>query len=564
MTSTRPRPDVAALVRTAQAALDTIFRAPSLDPALETLAGLVMEGTGIDACSISLADGTDMVVRGAGGWPVPVVGMRVRLGQGLAGRTAATRAMVEILDTHAAAAEGTFVPLGPIMDAYRSALGVPIIAFDDPSPLPLGVIIGVRHEPGVFEPLIRNRLELIAGILATAIRDYEERRQVQDHLEQARNHLAGLQEIALAAATQPGYQEITQAVVRVARQTLGISLATLWHRSRVDEDVIELVAWDGTTEEPPTGTRAQLQVGPVTESILEGRTTMCPDLRGPNRVQYERVARWAERTGVHAVASAPLRVGGRILGALAVFNEEPHEFSADERALLDLLAGQAAVALENARLLREAQEGIAHRDLLVAEMHHRVKNNLQTMAGLLNMQARAAGPPADTILQESANRVHSMAEVHDLLTSSESATVGLDDLVQRVSGKARVALGLDRLGITVTVDCPPVRVGSRQATALALVLNELITNAAIHGVIPRGPGAITIAAEPRNTHWLVTVTDEAPGTPRTFDPSREGHLGTRIVTSLVKDELQGTLRHIPQEHGYRVEVGFRVLAGASD
>ena len=177
---------------------------------------------------------------------------------------------------------------------------------------------------------------------------------------------------------------------------------------------------------------------------------------------------WPEgRAGTHAVR-LPLRWRGRTIGELVVDRDTP--FSDDDRQLLDAIANQAAVALEHGRM--------ALRGVLAQEIHHRVKNNLQTVASLLRLQARAEGVDPRKALGDSVNRILAIAAVHEELTEHREDVVDLAELVDRL--RAMLVQGLVA-GKAVSAELTPVELAGQRATALALVFSELLSNALEHG-----------------------------------------------------------------------------------
>jgi len=241
-----------------------------------------------------------------------------------------------------------------------------------------------------------------------------------------------------------------------------------------------------------------------------------------------RIAWPGGRAGKHAVRT-PLRWKRRVIGELVA--DRDTAFTDDERALLEAIAHHAAVALEHGRAVM--------RGVLAQEIHHRVKNNLQTVASLLRLQSRAEGVDPREALEHSVNRILAIAAVHEVLTEQREEDVDLADLIDRL--RAMLVQGL-AAGRDVQASLEPVPLGGQRATALALVFSELLQNALEHGA-----GAVRIELAQRNGDVVLAIADEGSG----VDGAADG-TGLSIVQALVRDELHGSF----DLSGSRAEVIF--------
>jgi len=241
---------------------------------------------------------------------------------------------------------------------------------------------------------------------------------------------------------------------------------------------------------------------------------------------------WPEgRAGTHNVR-LPLRWKRRQIGELVCDRDTP--FTEDERALLGSIAHHAAVALEHGRAVM--------RGVLAQEIHHRVKNNLQTVASLLRLQARATDTDPRNALEDSVNRILAIAAVHEVLTEQREEVVELRDLLERL--RAMLVQGLAG-GKDVRADLESVSIAGNRATALALVFSELLQNALEHG-----GDNVQIELAQLNGEVVLAIADNGDGI-----PSDAGGTGLSIVQALVRDELQGRL-DLRSEGGTRAEVIF--------
>ena len=243
---------------------------------------------------------------------------------------------------------------------------------------------------------------------------------------------------------------------------------------------------------------------------------------------------WPEgRPGAH-VLRLPLRWKRRQIGELVCDRDTP--FTADEKQLLETIAHHAAVALEHGRAVM--------RGVLAQEIHHRVKNNLQTVASLLRLQARGADDvDPRKALDDSVNRILAIAAVHEVLTERRDEEVELADLLDRL--RAMLVQGLVA-GKHVESRLEPVSLAGHRATALALVFSELLGNALEHG-----GSSVRVDLAQRNGDVVLAISDDGGGM------SGDGHgTGLSIVRALVRDELRGTLSLESDAGGLRAEVVF--------
>jgi two-component sensor histidine kinase len=209
----------------------------------------------------------------------------------------------------------------------------------------------------------------------------------------------------------------------------------------------------------------------------------------------------------------------------------------------------AIVLLRDVTELRRRERQLVSKEATIREIHHRVKNNLQTVAALLRLQGRRmAEPSAREALDDAVRRVGSIALVHETLSQSFDETVNFDDVADRLLRSV-----LDVAGDGERGRVAGQRIGSfgsipgQTATALAMVLTELIQNAAQHAYpeapgleVPRARGGVSVAANRIRDRLRVRVSDDGVGMPADVDAGAS--LGLSIVRTLVESELNGTLR----------------------
>ncbi len=206
------------------------------------------------------------------------------------------------------------------------------------------------------------------------------------------------------------------------------------------------------------------------------------------------------------------------------------------------LADGALVLVEDVTDAVRRDQELHVKEMAIREVHHRVKNNLQTIASLLRIQARrSASEEAARALEEAVERVSSMAVVHEMLASSADESVDLAAAVSTVVDMVRRGLTGQNSDIRIAVRGDTGLVPAQVATSLALVVAELVHNAIEHGVGPLGRGTVDVSLYRRPTDVTLEVRDSAGALEPGFEAGSSSHLGLAIVKTVVEDDLRGTL-----------------------
>lgn len=191
--------------------------------------------------------------------------------------------------------------------------------------------------------------------------------------------------------------------------------------------------------------------------------------------------------------------------------------------------------------LRRRERALLTKDSTIREIHHRVKNNLQTVAALLRLQARRIeSPEGRDALVEAVRRVGAIAVVHETLAHQHGDDADFDEVADRI-----VALTRDLAeGAQVRRVGSAGRLPTGIVTSLAMVLAELLSNAVQHGLAGQ-PGEVTLRLEATGRRITAAVSDSGVGLPPGFSPVQSAGLGLRIVRTLVSEELGGAVTWEP-------------------
>jgi len=180
---------------------------------------------------------------------------------------------------------------------------------------------------------------------------------------------------------------------------------------------------------------------------------------------------------------------------------------------------------------------------MIQEIHHRVKNNLQTIAALLRLQARRTGSPeVASMLQETINRILSIAVVHEFLARQESGDVDMREVAQQIIGEVTRSILDPEKRIRFSLEATAVSLPTQQATSCALVMNELLHNAVEHGFETTNEGTVTLRLASEGNRVTLVVVDDGKGLPTGFTLQGDQSLGLQIVQTLVREDLKGTFQ----------------------
>jgi PAS domain S-box-containing protein len=240
---------------------------------------------------------------------------------------------------------------------------------------------------------------------------------------------------------------------------------------------------------------------------------------------------------------------GEVLGGLFLGHENPAMFTQRHERLVEGMAAQAAIAIDNARLFQAERERSDQLAMAVREVHHRVKNSLQGVSALLEIQLLpgVTALPVESI-RDSLSQIKTIALVHDLLAHDKPiGNVDAAQVLSKLIAMLSVSIGLPDHPFPIRLTADSVSMPIRHAIALALAVNELITNAAKHSrtSLTKDPfshgGTIDVSLQKHEDEVCVSVQDDGPGFPQGFDPVHDAHIGLEMVQVLVSTDLRGAV-----------------------
>ncbi|TMI76141.1 MAG: GAF domain-containing protein [Bacillati bacterium ANGP1] len=527
-----------------------IGSALDLDTTLHLITKTTAEVMGMDSCSIYLLDpaGEYLVLKATTGLAPDAVGRaRLRFGEGLTGWAAGEGKPVASSD---AASDPRFVYLPETHEYnFRSLAAVPLVT--------AGKVIGaINVQTTAQHEYPDDELELL-GVIADLAAGAIEKATLYDNMRRQIMELSTLAEVSQTVTSPLYLEEILRLILEMAARMLDAKTCSLM---LIDETTGELVITAAQSAGHAYLNRPRLKVGEGITGLVarQARAIAVFDVLADPRFLAKEMA---EQEGLRALLSVPLVVRDKAIGVVNCYKASPHRFTEAETTLLTTLANQTALAIENANLVV--------RSAVIREMHHRVKNNLQTIAMLLRLQLRDGREVSGReVLTETINRVLSIAAVHEILSVEGFRLINLRQLLERVADS--VTHGMTRPGVSIDVSVrgDDIYLASQQATSLALAVNELLQNAFEHAFPQRTTGRIEIRVTQQEMGLMLEVEDDGRGLPQKFDPATGADLGLKIVHALVTEDLGGTLvfsgaphRTVPGGAGTRAVITIPRISG---
>jgi two-component sensor histidine kinase len=201
----------------------------------------------------------------------------------------------------------------------------------------------------------------------------------------------------------------------------------------------------------------------------------------------------------------------------------------------------AIVAIQDVTDELQKEQELKIKTAMIQEIHHRVKNNLQTIAALLRLQARRTGnSEVAEQLRESIGRIISIAVVHEFLSLEETSVINIHEVSNRILAEVRNGVMDHARPINLTLEgMRTFTLPAQQATSCALIINELVQNAVEHAFAGLPGGSIVVRLAEQGDSLYIEIQDDGRGLPHDFDVARQGGLGLQIVRSLVREDLKG-------------------------
>ncbi|WP_420641271.1 GAF domain-containing protein [Candidatus Leptofilum sp.] len=519
-TAPSARPQALGALREIARALSTAW---DLDTTLNLIVQKTTEVMHVDSCTIYLLDpdGRTLRLRASTGLASRAVGRAtLNVGEGMTGFAVESNEPIFARDAQ-------HDPHFKLVDEAEETPFISLLA------VPLHIeanLIGAMnvqtrtpHDFNANEVALLSLIgDIAAGALAKAQLYDKQTRQIEEM-----RALAQVSEVV----TSPQYlDDILDVVTEMAAKMMDTAVCAIFLLNDAGTHLeLRSARRDQTAYEhrPPLPTSA---IHSVIGTVLHtGQPIYIGNVQSDPRYQGQALAR---QEGLVSLLSVPLSVRDRVIGVFNCYTTESRQFTTEQQTLFATLANQTALAIENARLVTNTA--------VVREMHHRIKNNLQTVAMLMQLQLGDADR-LDTreVLQTNIHRIRSIAAVHEILSEKGFRLVDVKDVLERITRTTAETMTPPGQSLTIRVFGEALTLPSKPATAIALVVNELVQNSLEHAFgVQSVPGHIEVSLGRSPEQIIIIVRDNGRGLPTNVTPG----LGLEIVETLVQEDLNGRLK----------------------
>ncbi len=470
----------------------------------------------------------------------------LKWGEGTPGYVAASGQAVVIGDM---TVNPPTVPSKAAPHGFRAVIVVPVKAKGEL----LGTLALVNRQPVEFTPEVVEMITAMGNQLGIAVanaRLYET--QLREN-----EKLTALVDISSGSAQQLELEPLLQRILERAATLLEAGASYISHYDAKEEQVEIVAASANFTRLIGMQYPATLGLFGQVRPQRQGRIFTREEV-----VQhgYSPILREAD---VRSALVAPLISRNELIGALSLtrHGENAAEFTPANLELMEAFASRAAVAIDNAQLLKDLGHKNRLLQLLIEEAHHRIKNNLQMVSGLLQLEANTAQVGSTTeFLRTAITRIQAIAQVHNLLSEDMPEKVDVHTLITTIVH----TLGSSAPGTNgapeVIIEVEHLWLGADQAVPLALIVNELVSNSFLHGRAREGQQLrAQIQCRQQDGHVQLVVADNGGGLEDGKDWREFEGQGMNIVAQLAQVNLRGDLQIHSRDGGVRAELQFEVV-----
>ena len=489
------------------------------------------------------------------GTPTPR-GHRQKIGEGLIGKAAQSKKTIVANDV---SKEPSYVVF--YQTKTKAELTIPLLVED----YLVGVLDIQDIKKNAFTRDDISILESIANYISYVIEEKQKEEDVKRRAAQA----GLIYKVGQRVSSELELQALLSEIVTSVREAFNYYGATLL---LLDEDTGKLILKSitgGHADIMPKDLSFAIGEGLVGHAAATGKTQASGDVsKDP---YYVRMAEEVTKSEL----SVPIKSGEKVIGVLDIQSDEFDAFDETDAAAMETLSTQIAAAIENARLYEQAQREITERkraetllkgslkekEVLLKEIHHRVKNNMQIISSLLRLQAwRIKNKKMQEMFNVSQDRIKSMALIHEkLYQSKDLARIDFSDYTKSLVNNLVSMYRAGMEDIDIKLEMEEFYLDINTAIPLGLIINELVSNSLKHafpdGGKPKGEISISLRSDDKGRSTLL-IGDNGVGLPEDLDLNKIDSLGLQLVNDLV-DQIDGSLE-LQRRGGTAFKIAFNI------
>jgi len=362
-------------------------------------------------------------------------------------------------------------------------------------------------------------------------------------------------DMGIALTESAGLAEMAKKCSEICCSYTDAIAAGIWLYDK-NIDRLYLQALAGTFEGNPF---PDVQLAPGEASAGRIAREMLPfATKDPARIPWFNNREFLVSNSVSFFSGFSIVVESRLIGVLELY--ACHPFCWDLLNTLDALSDEMAMGFERKIIEEQIRNSLEEKEVLLREIHHRVKNNMQVITSLLNLQARTIDDRKyREMFDESKNRIRAMAIVHEKLYRTEDiARIDISDYIASLANGLFMFYGVSSSLVSLSIDAKDIVFGIDTAIPCGLIINELLTNALKYAFPDDREGFIWITIKKDDStknSYTLTVRDNGIGLPEGYDFRDSKSLGILLVTSLAEHQLQGSVK-VTRESGTEFCVHF--------
>jgi PAS domain S-box-containing protein len=383
-------------------------------------------------------------------------------------------------------------------------------------------------------------------------RDVTQRKKMERELRQGYQTLAVLNDLLSLSLSPAPLVELLQQALQTLVKVPWLDVEARGAMFLVDQDerVLEMKAQVGLGAVATACARVPFGRCLCGRTAENGEPIVTQGLDERHELRYEGMT-------PHGHCCVPIKARERVLGVLNLYVQEGHVPQPQEQDFLRAAADVLAGIIERRRAEEQVKAALAEKTVLLKEIHHRVKNNMQVISSMLRLQAGyLSDPQALEVFQECQNRVRTMALIHEsLYQSGNLARVGIADYVRRLATQLFQTYRVQAEGVELQVEVDDLYLGVDTAIPCGLILNELITNSLRHAFPGGRGGMVGVGLHRKDGRYVMHVRDTGVGLPADFDLSSCSSLGLQLVHTLV-GQLEGDVSIESGSEGTLFRIAF--------